>query len=44
MPDKKKSRLDLSDPDLMKKLFPKKVVEKAKAVAHEKDRKKPKHS
>ena len=36
----KKKLTELSDPELMKKLFPKKVVSKAKSVAHEKDRKK----
>jgi hypothetical protein len=42
MPDKKQPVGELSTPDLMKHLFPKKVVAKAKAVAHEKDRKKTK--
>ena len=39
MPEKKKLT-DLSDVDLMKKLFPKKAIQKAKSVAHEKDKKK----
>jgi hypothetical protein len=38
----KKKLTELSDPELMKKLFPQKVVKKAKAVAHEKDKQKPK--
>ena len=40
MPDKKKQLLDLSTPDLLKHLFPKKVIKKAKEVAHEKEGKK----
>lgn len=43
MPEKKKLT-ELSDPELLKKLFPSKVIAKAKAVAHEKDLKKPKRS
>jgi len=43
VPEKKKKKLTgLSTPDLMKELFPQKVVAKATAAAHEKDRKKPK--
>lgn len=38
----KKKLTELSDVNLMKKLFPKKVVEQAKQIAHEKDRKKTK--
>ena len=36
---KKKKPVDLTTDEAAKKLFPKKVVEKAKEVAHEKDKK-----
>ncbi len=36
---KKKKPIDLTTEEALKKLFPKKVVEKAKEVAHEKDKK-----
>jgi len=45
VPKKKKKLTDLKTEDVMKELFPKKVIAKAKNVAHEKDNKKPlKHS
>ena len=37
MPEKKKPLTDRPTDEAIKKLFPKKVVEKAKEVAHEKD-------
>ncbi len=39
MPKKKIKITELPDDKAIKKLFPKKVVEKAKEVAHEKDSK-----
>ncbi len=39
MPKKKAKITELPDEKAIKKLFPKKVVEKAKEVAHEKDSK-----
>ena len=39
MPRKKQKLTDLPDEKLIKKLFPKKVVDKLKEVAHEKDSK-----
>ena len=36
---KKKKPIDLTTEEALRKLFPKKVVEKAKEVAHEKDKK-----
>ena len=39
MPRKKVKITELPDEKAIKKLFPKKVVEKAKEVAHEKDSK-----
>ncbi|MBA7470956.1 hypothetical protein ES707_06248 [subsurface metagenome] len=39
MPKKKVKITELPDEKAIKKLFPKKVVEKAKEVAHEKDSK-----
>ncbi len=39
MPKKKKTISDMTTEELAKKLFPKKVVDKAKEVAHEKDSK-----
>ena len=39
MTKKKKPVADLTTEEMAKKLFPKKVVEKAKEVAHEKDKK-----
>ena len=39
MPKKKKKLTELPDEVAIKKLFPKKVVDKAKEVAHEKDNK-----
>ena len=41
MPRKKKAATELTTDEAMKKLFPKKVVEKAKEVAHEHDPKPP---
>ena len=41
MPRKKQRLNELPDEKVIKKLFPKKVVEKAKEVAHEKDSKQP---
>ena len=37
MPRKKKRLTERETDDLMKKLFPKRVISKAKEVAHEKD-------
>ena len=37
MPRKKKKLSELPDEKLIKKLFPKKVVDKMKKIAHEKD-------
>lgn len=37
MPRKKKKLSELPDEQLIKKLFPKKVVDKMKEIAHEKD-------
>ena len=37
MPKKKQKLTELSDEKLIKKLFPKKVVDKMKEIAHEKD-------
>lgn len=37
MPRKKKRLTDRPDEEVIKKLFPKKVIDKAKNVAHEKD-------
>lgn len=37
MPRKKKRLIERETIDLMKKLFPKKVITKAKEVAHERD-------
>ena len=39
MPRKKKKLSELRDEQLIKKLFPKKVVDKMKEIAHEKDNK-----
>ena len=39
MPRKKKKLTELPDEKLIKKLFPKKVVDKMKEIAHEKDKK-----
>ena len=39
MPRKKKRLIDRPDEEVIKKLFPKKVVDKLKEVAHEKDSK-----
>jgi len=39
LPKKKQKLIELTDEKLIRKLFPKKVVEKAKEVAHEKDSK-----
>ena len=39
MPRKKQKLTELPDEKAIKKLFPKKVVDKAKEVAHEKDSK-----
>jgi len=38
MPRKKKKLSELPDEQLIKKLFPKKVVDKMKEIAHEKDK------
>lgn len=40
MPRKKQKLTDKPDEEVIKKLFPKKVVDKLKEVAHEKERKK----
>jgi hypothetical protein len=40
MKEKKKAE-ELTNEEIAKKLFPKKVIDKAKEVAHEKDKKKP---
>lgn len=37
MPKRKKAAAELTTEEAVKKLFPKKVVETAKVVAHEKD-------
>jgi len=37
LPKKKQKLTDKPDEEVIKKLFPKKVVDKAKEVAHEKD-------
>ncbi|MFC2003435.1 hypothetical protein ACFLV4_05785 [Chloroflexota bacterium] len=37
MPKKKKTARDMTTDELAKRLFPKKVVDKLKEVAHEKD-------
>ena len=39
MPRKKQKLIDMTDEKVMKKLFPKKVVDKMKEIAHEKDKK-----
>jgi hypothetical protein len=39
MPKKKQKLIDKPTEDTVKKLFPKKVVEKAKEIAHKKDSK-----
>jgi hypothetical protein len=39
MPRKKKKLTELPDEKLIRKLFPKKVVDKMKEIAHEKDKK-----
>jgi len=39
MPRKKKTAKDMTTEELAKKIFPKKVVDKLKEVAHEKDSK-----
>lgn len=39
MPKKKKTAKDMTTEELVKKLFPKKVIDKLKEVAHEKDSK-----
>ena len=39
MPKKKKPITELTTEEAIRKLFPKKVVDKAKEVAHEKDSK-----
>ena len=39
MPRKKKKLTDKPTEEVIKKLFPKKVVDKLKEVAHEKDKK-----
>jgi len=41
MSTEKKKLTELSDPELIKKLFPKKAVKRMQQVAHEKDAKKP---
>ena len=38
---KKKKLTDLKDSDVIKKLLPKELIEKAKKVAHERDNPKP---
>ena len=38
MPKRKKKLTELPDEKLMRKLFPKKVVDKMKEIAHEKDK------
>ncbi|MFC2072019.1 hypothetical protein ACFLUU_04795 [Chloroflexota bacterium] len=37
MPKKKKTAMDMTTEELAKRVFPKKVRDKLKAVAHEKD-------
>ena len=39
MPRKKKKLTERPDEEVIKKLFPKKVVDKMKEIAHEKDKK-----
>ena len=39
MPRKKKTARDMTTEELAKKVFPKKVLEKLKDIAHEKDNK-----
>ena len=39
MPRKKKTARDMTNEELAKKIFPKKVRDKLKEVAHEKDKK-----
>jgi len=39
LPKKKQKLIDKPDEEVIKKLFPKKVIDKAKEVAHEKDSK-----
>lgn len=39
MPRKKKKLSELPDEKLIRKLFPKKIVDKMKEIAHEKDNK-----
>ena len=39
MPHKKKTAIDMTTEELAKKIFPKKVRDKLKEVAHEKDKK-----
>ena len=41
MPKKKVKLTGLKTEDVMKKLFPKKVIEKANETAHERDNRKP---
>ncbi len=42
MPKKKKRDIDLTTEEVMKKLFPKKIRDELKRIAHEKDDKKDK--
>ncbi len=39
MPKKKKTAIDMTTEEIAKKVFPKKVMDKLKEVAHEKDSK-----
>jgi len=39
MPKKKKQDIELTTEEVMKKLFPKKVRDELKRIAHEKDKK-----
>jgi hypothetical protein len=39
MPKKKKRPIDMTTEELAKKVFPKKVLEELKQIAHEKDNK-----
>ena len=39
MPNKKKTAIDMTTEELAKKIFPKKVRDKLREVAHEKDKK-----
>ena len=39
MPHKKKTAIDMTTEELAKKIFPKKLRDKLKEVAHEKDKK-----